>query len=446
MSKRITYLIVIATLLVGVTSAAFDFPSYANRLISKIPGAPHVPERAFQFGLDLQGGVHLVYGADLSSIESGQKDAALEGLRDVIERRVNLFGVKEPVVQLEGTGDQRRLIVELAGIDNPQDAVELIGQTPYLEFREPKPNFEEIQEQNQKVLETGEGTLEDPFAPTQLTGRYLEKSEVALDPVTSSPIIQLQFNDEGSKLFEEITARNIEKPLAIFLDYQLLTAPLVQSSIAGGKAQITGNFTIEEAQKLARNLNAGALPIPVTLLSQEHVGPTLGKISLEQSLRAGIWGLLLVTVFMVAFYRFPGAIASFALLVYLLLLLSIFKVVPVTLTLAGIAGVILSVGMAVDANVLIFSRMREELKSGKSLSIALEEGFRRAWPSIRDGNITTLIVGVILFWLGTSFVQGFAFSLVIGILLSMVTAILVTRGFMGMFSQSPLGKIVWIWK
>src|SRR3989338_550786 len=407
MRKGKTFIILALVLLAGISAGYFVYQQ----------------ARPFQLGLDLQGGVHLVYEADTSQIPQSDVDSAVEGLRDVIERRVNFFGVKEPLVQTEGRGEKRRLIVELAGVIDPKQAVELIGLTPYLEF--------------------GEG---DPFQATPLTGRYLKKAEIAFDNVTNEPIVTIQFNDEGAKLFEEITERNIGKPLAIFLDGQILSAPIVQDKISGGSAQITGRFTRQEAQEIARNLNAGALPLPITLISQQNVGATLGVESLKLSLRAGLLGFLGVLLFMIVFYRFLGVFAVLSLLLYALFILALFKFIPVTLTLAGIAGFILSLGMAVDANILIFSRMKEELKEGRSFAGSLEEGFRRAWPSIRDGNITTLLVGVILFWFGSSFVQGFALTLSIGILMSMFTALVVTRKILNLFAGTRLSNISWLWK
>jgi protein-export membrane protein SecD len=255
----------------------------------------------------------------------------------------------------------------------------------------------------------------------------------------------LQFNDEGSKVFEELTSRNVQKRLAIYIDNVQLSAPVVQEKITGGKAQITGSFTIESAKELVRNLNAGALPVPIKLISQQTVGPTLGAVSLQKSLAAGIYGLLAVIVFMILFYRLPGLFASLALGIYVVLLLSLFKLMSVTLTLAGIGGFILSIGMAVDANVLIFSRMREEFREKKGFGVALEEGFRRSWPAIRDGNLTTLLIAVILFALGTSFIKGFALTLGIGILVSMFSAIIITRTFLRIFIGTRIERWHWLW-
>lgn len=449
MRKKRVYLTILALIILGSACALFVYPQYINRLMGKVgvlPAFLRIPEVPFQLGLDLQGGMHLVYQADLSQIASGEYDSAMAGLRDVIERRVNLFGVKEPLVQTEGSGKEQRLIVELAGVLDFQEAARLIGQTPYLEFAEQKENYEEVIENNRKVIEAQEGNLENPFAPTPLTGRYLEKAELSFDPITQESLVQLQFDGDGAQLFDELTKKNVGRPLAIFLDGQLLSAPIVQEPISGGKAQITGQFSIEEARQIVRDLNAGALPVPITLLSQQNIGATLGHDSLVKSLNAGVIGFFAVVLFMVVLYRVPGIFACFALIFYLAFLLALFKVIPVTLTLAGIAGVILSVGMAVDANVLIFSRMREELREGKSFLVALEEGFARAWPSIRDGNLTTLFVALILFWFGSSFVQGFALTLSLGIVISMFSAIVMTRNLMRMFAGTFFEKITWLWK
>lgn len=449
MRKKRAYLIILALMILCVIFALFVYPQYANRLVEKVgflPSFVRIPEIPFQLGLDLQGGMHLVYQADLSQIQSGEYDSAMAGLRDVIERRVNLFGVKEPLVQTEGSGKEQRLIVELAGVLDFQEAVRLIGQTPYLEFAEQKENYEEVIEKNRKVIETGEGSLENPFAPTPLTGRYLDRAELSFDSITQESLVQLQFDKEGAKLFEDLTAKNVSRPLAIFLDGQLLSAPIVQEPISGGRAQITGQFSVEEARQIVRDLHAGALPVPITLLSQQNVGATLGHDSLQKSLNAGVIGFFAVVLFMIVLYRVPGLFACFALLFYLVLLLLLFKIIPVTLTLAGIAGVILSVGMAVDANVLIFSRMREELREGKGFLVAMEEGFTRAWPSIRDGNLTTLFVSLILFWFGSSFVQGFALTLSLGIVISMFSAIVLTRNLLRMFAGTFFEQYTWLWR
>ncbi len=451
MSPKKVYTAVSIIFVLAVAAAILDYPALFNKgadyLNDKISlGVPHIGEVPFKLGLDLQGGTHLVYEADLSELPKEEHSSSMQGLRDVIERRVNLFGVEEPVVQIQETDKYSRLIVELAGVKDPAQAIEMIGQTPFLEFKEPKENYQEIAERNQKIYDGEiEGDIEDPFESTLLTGKYLEKAEPTFDQTTYQPQVSLKFNSEGAELFEEITSRNVGKPLAIYIDGIPLSAPTVQEAISRGEAVITGSFTIEEVQSLSRNLNAGALPVPINLISQQSVGPTLGAISLEKSLKAGMWGLLAVLIFMVVFYRAPGLLASLSLAIYVALVLALFKLIPVTLTLAGIGGFILSIGMAIDANILIFSRMREELRSGQSFSVAVEEGFRRAWPSIRDGNLTTLIVALILFGFGTSFVKGFAFTLTLGILMSMFSAIIITKNLLRVFVGTKLEKIKILW-
>jgi protein-export membrane protein SecD len=450
MSKRRTYIIVTIIFLLTFLAANFVYPNFWNRL----RGLPQFPDIPFKLGLDLQGGVHLLYEANLSQVPEEEKADSLNGLRDVIERRVNLFGVREPVVQIQG----ERLIVELAGIIDPAEAIRQIGQTPFLEFREQRTEEEtkkilaKIEEikgkkpQELKEIEDWYLAFEDPyFQSTPLTGRYLKKAELGFDQTTYQPLVLLQFNDEGAKIFEELTSRNIGKQLAIYIDQVSISAPVVQEKISGGKAQISGQFTVEEAKELARNLNAGALPVPITLISQQSVGPTLGKISLEQSLKAGFLGFLAVIIFMILFYRLPGILTALVLTIYIVLVLTLFKLIPVTLTLAGIGGFILSIGMAIDANILIFSRMREELRSGKNLSQSLEEGFNRSWPAIRDGNLTTLMVAVILFAFGTSFIKGFATVLSLGILISMFSAIVITKNFLRCFISTRFEKIKLLW-
>ncbi len=433
MSKRKVYIILAIIFILAFFAGNLVYPQFLK--------LPHFPDIPFKLGLDLQGGTHLIYEADLSNIAKEDYSSSMQGLRDVIERRVNFFGVREPLVQTQG----EKLIVELAGITDPAQAIQMIGQTPYLEFKEEKENYQAILEKNTKVAESKEGEYEDPFQATPLTGKYLQKAELGFDQTTYQPLVSLQFNEEGAKIFEEITSRNVGKLLAIYIDGLPISAPVVQEVIAGGKAQISGKFTVDEAKALSRNLNAGALPVPIKLVSQQTVGPTLGKISLEQSLRAGVFGFLAILLFMVLFYRLPGFFASLSLIIYVSFVMALFKLIPVTLTLAGIAGFLLSMGMAVDANILIFSRMREELKGGKSYSASLEDGLKRAWPAIRDGNFTTILVGLILFGFGTSFVKGFAFTLIIGNLISMFSAIIITQYFLRCFVKTRLEKVKFLW-
>jgi len=450
MPKKKLYLTLVFIFLLAFFAGNLSYPKYLDQGIDFLNSRfslklPHFWDVPFKLGLDLQGGTHLVYEADFSGVEEKDYNSLIQGLRDVIERRINIFGVKEPLVQTQEAGGHYRLIVELAGIKDPATAIKMIGETPYLEFKEEKEDYQAILERNQKVAETKEGQIEDPFKSTLLTGKYLKKAEVSFDQTTYKPLILIQFNDEGSKIFEELTAKNVGKPVAIYIDGVPISAPTVQETISGGKAQITGSFTTKEAQDLARNLNAGALPVPITLISQQTVGPTLGKISLDESLKAGALGFLAILCYMIIFYRIPGFLACLSLIIYVVLLLSLFKLIPVTLTLAGIAGFLLSMGMAVDANILIFSRFKEELKSGKDYLMALQEGLRRAWPAIRDGNLTTILVGLILFGLGSSFVKGFAFTLVIGNLIGMFTAIIITNNFLKIFIKTKLENIKWLW-
>lgn len=430
MNKFIKTLIIVVIALVLL---AFVYPQGINKSIDWINAKislkiSHVYNKSFHLGLDLLGGTHLLYQADLSKIDAPGKSDAMQGIRDVIERRVNFFGVAEPLVQISG---QDRLVVELAGIKDVNTAIQMIGETPFLEFKEQKPDFDVIVTAQQK----GERLNEDPFQSSGLNGTHLTRATVIFDNQTYVPQVSLKLNNEGAKLFAEITKRNIGKTVGIYLDGAPISLPVVQNEIPNGEAVITGKFTAQEAKQLATRLNSGALPVPIKLISQQTIGATLGMESLAKSLKAGIWGLILVGLFMIAFYRLPGIIAVLALLVYILIVLSFYKLIPVTLTLAGISGFILSLGMAVDANILIFSRMREELKLGKTLNRAIHEGFSRAWLSIRDGHITTLIGAVVLYIFTTSIVKGFALTLGIGVLTSLFTAIVISRAFLEWFTS-----------
>lgn len=613
----------------------------------------------FHLGLDLKGGTHLVYEADLSRVTFDKKKSAIDGVRDVIERRVNLFGVAEPVVQTVKVGDAYRIIVELAGISDVSQAIKMIGDTPLLEFKEQDlaPKQQELTGEQKKeldaynagarkkaedalkkateknadfgalakdlseetarkekggevgwisknspesylltateglkpgeikndileyaggysvvkLLEQREGrevmanhilvcykgatrcekettkedarkTLENlkkqatpenfidlakqhstepgadtsggelgwfgkgkmvpvfeetafkiaknaisdvvesefgyhliwkrderplpeyrvariflgtktkedivpppqPWKDTGLTGKQLTRANVDFNNPTGVPQVALEFNNEGKKLFADITRRNVGKPLAVFLDGQPISIPTVQQAIEGGNAVITGDFSLKEAKLLAQRLNTGALPVPIKLLSQQTIGPSLGQESLTKSLIAGLFGFLLVVLFMILFYRLPGVLAVLALLVYTAIVLAIFKVSSVTLSLAGIAGFILSIGMAVDANILIFERMKEELRDGKGLDSSVVQGFKRAWTSIRDSNVSSLITCIILFWFSASLIKGFALTLAIGILVSMFSAIAVTRLFLKVASGWRAAKNRWL--
>lgn len=372
-------------------------------------------------GLDLQGGVRLVYELDLSRTDPADHGNAIESTRQVIERRVNTTGVAEPLIQPSKIGSNDTVVVELPGIKDIQQAIDLIGKTAQLEFKEG-------------------GSAQDQWLPTGLSGKQLKKATVSFDQTTNAPQISLQFNNEGDDLFAQITERNVGKQVAIFLDDQILSAPTVQQKITGGQAVITGSFTIDEVKQLVSLLNAGALDVPIKLVEQHTVGATLGADSVKKSLVAGVIGLLLVALFMVFNYRLAGFVAVLALIGYALITLALFKFIPVTLTLAGIAGFILSIGMAVDANILIFERLREELREGKDLKIALEEAFRRAWPSVRDSNASTIITCIILYYTTTGSVRGFAFTLALGVIVSLFSSITVSRAFLRILALFKVGE------
>ncbi len=536
-----------------VVCALVVAPSYANRGIDWMNskaniGIPRLPDQGFNLGLDLQGGAHLVYQTDTHQVPDADKPDAVEGVRDVIERRVRGgLGVAEPLVQTTKVGNDYRIIVELPGITDVNTAIKMIGETPVLEFKEqndqpPRELTKEEQKQldtfNAKATATANAALKevksgadfasvvakysedtatknnggdlgfinseiypeiyawakthkvgeysttlvksfdglnivkkiaerpattteasssttveivstteyqvarifikteqkaDIVPPTEdwkttgLSGTQLKRAEVTQDTRTGQIQVSLNFDDAGTKLFADITARNVGKPVAIFLDGQPISIPRVNEPILTGSAVISGGFTLVQAKQLSQRLNSGALPVPVELISQQKVDATLGSDSLAKSFHAGLIGLLGVMIFMVVYYRFPGLLSVFSLVVYALLSLATFKLVGVTLTLSGIAGFILSIGMAVDTNVLVFERLKEELRTGKNLHNASEESFRRSWPSIRDGHIATLVSCVFLVWFGTGFVQGFAVTLAIGVLFSLFTAIVATR-------------------
>jgi len=540
---------VLVTLILAILVGIYVFPIGWNKTADFLKtktnstiNLPHLKESGFHLGLDLLGGTHLVYEADMSKIDSKDQSGAIDGVRDVIERRVNALGVSEPLVQTNFSGDAWRIVVDLAGVKNVSDAINQIGETPVLQFREQAENptralsdaekkdmedfnkvallnatdilskvqkgesFEDLAfkysedtgSREQKgdlgwfrdgamikdfedavkalkdgqmrptllkteygyhiIKKTGERTIQeegtdikeynashilvktksvadymtmdDYWTDTELSGRQLQRASVQFDPNTSVPEVNLQFDADGTKLFKDITEKNVGKPVGIFLDGQPISTPTVNEAIRDGNARITGNFDLQEAKLLAQRLNAGALPVPVKLVSQETVGATLGSESVNKSLFAGLIGFALVALLMIFYYRLAGIMSVISLLIYGVLTLAIFKFVPVTMTLAGIAGFILSLGMAVDANVLIFERLKEELREGKDLELAITESFRRAWPSIRDGNVTTLITSLILFWFSTSLIRGFALTLSLGILVSMFSAIVITRIFM----------------
>jgi protein-export membrane protein SecD len=394
-------------------------------------------------GLDLQGGLRVLLEADLPEGEEIAPEQ-MQSARDIIENRVNALGVTEPVVQVAGA---RRILVELPGIQDPEQAVSTIRETALLEFVD----FSQVSplelpalmaapiltdyglpvEAEEPVASEALATPAPRVYPTVLTGADLESAQAVGPDQLGNYGVSIKFTEAGAALFADYTSAHVGDILAIVLDKRIISSPSISEPITEGEGQITGTFTIEEANQLAVQLRYGALPVPLKIAESKAVGPTLGEDSLQKSLRAGIIGLAMVIAFMILYYRLPGVIASAALLIYALLTFSLFKLIPITLTLPGVAGFILSLGMAVDANVLIFERLREEMREGRNLRQATDLGFNRAWPSIRDSNLSTLITCFILFWFGSTFgasiVQGFALTLGIGVLVSMFTAIVVTR-------------------
>ena len=539
--------------LLAVFSAFLSYP----KAVSKIPPVYNFFDKLkINLGLDLQGGIHLEYKADVSQIEKGKVKEAMEAVQDVIERRVNAFGVSEPLIYTTKSGADNILVVELAGVKDIEEAKSQIKGTPILEFKEESSEKEEdvkipeefLTQLNQQRKEKAEEILkkalvgedfaqlakensDDPgskenggeydfvkkgsfvpeyedvifnknlvddavypslvessfgwhiikkiqvrgegddqefksahilfakqtqpqpqknFVSTGLTGKNLKNAKVELqNQGLAEPQVGLKFDDEGAKLFAEITKRNLNKQVAIYLDGEIISAPTVQAEITNGEAVISGNFTLEDAKNLVKNLNEGALPVPISLVSQNSVEASLGEVSLRESIKAGAMGLGVILIFMIFYYRYLGLVASFSLLIYTALMVAIFKLsvlTPwgITFTLSGIAGFILSIGMAVDANILIFERTKEELASGRNVLGAIKQGFERAWPSIRDGNFSTIITSIILIWVGTGFVKGFAIILIIGVIVSMFTAIVITRTILNFTLRQWAEKRVWL--
>lgn len=480
--------IIVFVIFIGLAVGGNYYNSFATNLAKKTNQTvilPKVSEIPFSLGLDLQGGTHLVYKADVANIPEADRAGALESVRDVIERRVNAFGVSEPVVQVNrGLNGEYQVIAELAGIKDVKEAIKLIGETPILEFKEQDTA-------NIQMTGTSSAEVATGWKSTELTGKYLKRATLQFNQNDGTPEVSLEFNSEGAKMFEDITARNIGKPVAIFLDGYPISTPTVNEKIPDGKASISGHFSTDEAKLLVKRLNSGALPVPISLISQKTVEASLGSKSIDNSMQAGLLGLLLVSVFMILYYRLPGVLSVLSLMVYGLTVLAIFKALPVwlslllviamigliyytfnelkifngtlailfaiigvvlfvyaqqaiTLTLSGIAGFILSIGVAVDANILIFSRTREELKLGKSVSQAVENGFKRAWPSIRDGNVSIIITCLILMFFGTSSIKGFGTTLFIGVAVSMFSAIVVTHTLFVLILGDWLDKRTWL--
>ncbi len=535
MKRRNVWITFILVVLLSAAAGYVSWPKTPNLKIGQ-----WTKNFDLRLGLDLQGGTSLTYSADVNKIKEADRADALSSVRDVIEQRVNAFGVSEPVVQTNRVGNDYRVIVELAGVKDINQAIKLIGETPLLEFRRPMGLSEEealkkanevlakVKEKNADFAKLAQEFSDDPgskiqggdlgfqpkgqfvaefdkaifddlkvgevtaapvktqfgyhiikktdqhevekdgkkvtevrsshilimteagaaqagnYQPTDLTGKQLQRATVVFNQQTGAPEVQLQFNGEGTKLFADLTKQYLGKVIGIYLDGQPISLPTVQTQITDGTAIINGNFTLDSAKELARRLNAGALPVPINLVSQQNIGATLGQDSIERSLVAGLIGLILVAIFMIVYYRLPGLVAVVALIVYSMIVLAIFKLWPVTLTLAGIAGYILSIGMAVDANVLVFERTKEELRGGRPLGSAIDEGFQRAWLSIRDSNVSSLITCFILIWFGSSLIKGFAVTLAIGIVVSMFTALTVTRTLMNIIVSPWMARHAWL--
>ncbi len=402
-----------------IPTLAFNF-QVGDRIVRK--------EFKTQLGLDLKGGSHLVFEADTSSVSQADLEDALASSRDIIERRVNLFGVSEPVVRTVQSGNVYRIEVDLPGVTDIAQASSLIGQTAQLHFKE------KGEESGEEATESAGLAFLDLKQETGLTGKDVTKATVVFDPQTGQPQVQLDFTKEGAQKFAEITRRNVGELVGIYLDEMLISAPVVQQEIRDGNAVISGSFRVEDAKQLATAINSGALPLPIKLVEQRSVGPTLGAIEVERSVIAGIAGLTMVMIFMIAYYGRLGVIACIGLLIYGFISFAIFRAIPIVLTLPGIAGFLLSIGMAVDSNILIFERIKDEQRKGKSFDSAIRIGFGRAIDAIKDANVTTLLVAFILFNpLNWEFlpqfglVRGFALTLAIGVATSLFTGVVITK-------------------
>ena len=357
----------------------------------------------FSLGMDLAGGTILTYQIDWQNIDKTKAKNVLEQTKDLIERRINFLGVSEYFVSFSESG---RILIEIPNIKDPEKAKKIIGETPFLEFRIPQNN---------------------EFVPSGLTGEYLQKAEALVNPNTLEPIVSLEFNQEGAKIFKDLTQKYLGQPIAIYLDGKLISSPVVREVIENGKAQITGKFTLDEARLLANRLNQGALPAPLNLIAESVVNPILSEKILKIALYASILGVILVILFMIIFYGFYGFLADIALIFFLVFNLALYKILGVTISLASLSGLVLAVGMAVDANILIFERMKEEKQRGLKIKEVIKEGFDRAFPSIRDSNMTTIISSLLIYFLATSFVKGFALTLLFGVIFSFLTAVFFTR-------------------
>ncbi|CAN5273685.1 protein translocase subunit SecD [soil metagenome] len=443
---RVFFLIILLTIVATFIALPAEVPIKFTALNKKVDFTVKRPPLNFNLlgtqvqndlvlkeGLDIQGGIQVTLKADMSAIAPADRQKALDSAKEIIQRRVDLYGVNEPLVQSAQSGDEYRIIVELAGVNDAQQALQLIGTTAQLDFR--LPDSSPSAESTQSAI-----AFFNSFQKTGLTGKQLKSATVQLDPQTGAPSVSIQFNDEGKDIFAKITQENVGKILAIFLDDTPIMLPTIQGPILTGQGSITGSMTIDTAKELAIQLSAGALPVPIQVIQQQTIGASLGQKSVQQSVQAGLIGVILVIVFMILNYRFKGLLASVALIIYALLTISVYKLFGVTLTLPGIAGLILSVGMAVDSNILIFERMKEETRVGKTFEQAMELGFDRAWNSIKDANLTTIFISLILinpldlsFLNQSGLVKGFGLTLFIGVILSLFTSMVVSRTFMRLF-------------
>lgn len=480
------YLFLVGIIFIALIAGWIDLPDNPGLRLGPISKDLKVHE-----GLDLQGGLQVLLQADVPDCNAVTNDS-MDAARQIVENRINGLGVSEPLIQRQGTC---RIVVELPGISNPDEAIKTFGSTGQLEFIDagdtplaagttvqttglatvfvpgqptptPAPATSDVAPTlapSAGITTTGGVTTTNPVTTTApvsatvyrtvMTGKYLQSASVAFQQTTNTPYIQFTLTSDGAKIFSDYTSKSVGKYLAIALDKKIISSPVIKSAITEGSGIIEGQFTLQEAQNLAIQLKYGALPIPLKVAQYSEIGPTLGRDSVNKSVTAGVIGLTIVVLFMLLYYRLPGLLADIALLIYGAIVFAIYKFgIPglfpfVTLTLPGIAGFILSVGMAVDANILIFERMKEELRNGRSLMLAVEAGFQRAWPSIRDSNFSTLITCGILLWFGASFgasiVAGFALTLAIGVLVSLFTAITVTRTFLRLIMDMDVTTNHW---
>ncbi len=425
------FLIFFLTVIAGFIALPDQFANFTKPKIDFYFWGKHIyKDYQLRKGLDIQGGMQVVLEAEMNEIPDEDKAIALESAREVIAKRVDLYGISESAIQTSRANEQNRLIIELPGVSDPAQALELVGRTALLEFKLQR----ELTQEEMIEATMSPQILLNSFIDTGLTGKQLKKSRAELDPQTSKPIISLEMNEEGRELFANITKNNVNEVLAIFVDGMPIMTPVISTPILDGKAVINGEFSVEEAKNLAIQLNAGALPVNIKVLEQKTIGASLGDESIQKSVKAGLIGLSLVLVFMILYYGWLGFVASISLIIYAILTIALYKVLGVVLTLPGIAGLILTIGMAVDANILIFERMKEELRVGHPYARAMELGFGRAWDSIKDANLASIFTALVLInplnfaFLNTSgMVKGFGLTFLIGTLLSLFTGVVVSR-------------------